>query len=887
MSDSRRDEDTLTIPDEWRELIHPRRGGVSPLPAAEADPSALTRVRERVEAVRSGIERSLADERRDNRTELQAARAYLRGEPDPLGAAVVSEVEVRLGRDRQKERARLPWIDAWVAEHGLAFAACACAEGAAVSGEGVTVVDGVRCRVRGRRQDTHAYFLTIGAARRMRSLLAVASDAEYAEAVERLSAHREFRLSKIMASYLVPTRHDWAKECLSLDPLDVVESRILWCVATTARQVARLGDLTEFAYYPDDIGHLLPGILATAVEGVGPDIAPTLVRCLDRAGDAGYRKAYLDALAVLPGDEAFRALAGRLEAADVQPAVAAMTRRFPRRALRILAPVAAEPSEAGRVALSLLEDLLRTRPDLPAGGLPDTVRSAVETLREGMVPEAAPGDLPKALRSGRAPEPPPWAAPAMLPQLLLRGRDRAVPADAAARLVAGLAKTGPRRAPSAAVREALDACDPVSLAEYGWALFDRWRTSGAARDNGWPLAQLRWTGDDSTARRIGTMVRAAAWADGVRLPQNALAVLAAMQTDVAMMQLASVAENAKPKAVKRRARKLLDQVARERGLTPDQLADRLVPDFGLDPGGTLTLDYGPRRFTVGFDEQLRPQVFDEKGKPRKTLPKPGAKDDPVLAPAAHKRFTGLKKDVRTLAAAQIRRLERAMVERRRWDVRDFRELLVDHPLMWHVVRRLVWLHEDGDAGGGKATAFRVAEDRTFADADDDVLTLPDSGRVGVAHPVLLGDDLDAWAAVFADYEIVQPFPQLGRGVYALTPQERDAARLDRFAGREAGAGAVLGLERRGWVRLGSSDGGAQPWLTWTIPDLRRTITIEISPGVIAWNPGVTGTQTLESVTIAVASGGGGAGEEASFGDLDPVSASELLLTLTTLVDSAP
>ena len=94
--------------------------------------------------------------------------------------------------------------------------------------------------------------------------------------------------------------------------------------------------------------------------------------------------------------------------------------------------------------------------------------------------------------------------------------------------------------------------------------------------------------------------------------------------------------------------------------TADQLADRLVPDFGLDDDGSLILNFGDRRFRVGFDEQLKPTIADEDGARRKVLPKPGSKDDPTLAPAAYALFTGLKKDVKSVAADQIRRFEQAI-----------------------------------------------------------------------------------------------------------------------------------------------------------------------------------------------------------------------------------
>ncbi|KPC74321.1 hypothetical protein ADL26_11425, partial [Thermoactinomyces vulgaris] len=140
-----------------------------------------------------------------------------------------------------------------------------------------------------------------------------------------------------------------------------------------------------------------------------------------------------------------------------------------------------------------------------------------------------------------------------------------------------------------------------------------------------------------------------------------LAVLGAIGTETALRAIQGIADRVKFKGLKEEARRQIDAIAAELGLTRDQLADRLVPDFGLGEAGALVLDYGPRAFTVGFDEQLKPYVTDEDGKPRKTLPKPGAKDDPELAGPAYRRFTELKKELRAVAVDQVRRLEAAMI----------------------------------------------------------------------------------------------------------------------------------------------------------------------------------------------------------------------------------
>ncbi|MFI6516872.1 DUF4132 domain-containing protein [Spirillospora sp. NPDC050679] len=479
---------------------------------------------------------------------------------------------------------------------------------------------------------------------------------------------------------------------------------------------------------------------------------------------------------------------------------------------------------------------------------------------------AAVGDL---LAAGDAmpvavPSVPGWAAAALLPPVRLRGSGRELPAAAIGHLVTLLAMTGPggARPETRAVREA---CDPGSLAAFGWALFERWREAGAPAEHGWALAQLGATGDDGTVRSLAPVVRAWPGEGGHAKAVAGLDVLAEIGTDVALTHLHGIAQKARYSALQARAAEKVGQIAAERGLTAGQLADRLVPRLGLDVSGGMVLDYGPRRFHVGFDEQLRPFVTDQDGKPRKTLPKPGAKDDQVLAAASYERFAALKKDVRTVAAAQIERLETAMVEGRRWTATEFRAHLVGHPLLRHIARRLVWL-ADG-------VAFRVAEDGTFADVGDDAFDLPEDARVGVAHPIDLGEGVEAWGEVFADYEILQPFPQLGRPVHTLTDAERKSRDLDRFTDVTVPAGRVLGLERRGWRRGAPMDAGVQETVSRVLPGGHEVVVV-LDPGIPVGHIDGAGDQRISHVVLD---------RGRRFGDLGPVAASEMLADLAETV----
>lgn len=513
-------------------------------------------------------------------------------------------------------------------------------------------------------------------------------------------------------------------------------------------------------------------------------------------------------------------------------------------------------------------------------------RDAIRTAAAALGPAAAEGiDAtlaldPLELLPARIPALPAWLDPAHLPQVLLRGRRSALPTSAVGHLCTMLAMSRPGDT-YAGVRIVREAVDPLSAAEMAWGIFERWQSAGYPSKDAWALDALALLGDDETVRRLAPLIRAWPGEAAHKRAVTGLDVLSSIGSDVALMHLHGIAEKARFAGLKSAARGKMEEVAEVLGLTAEQLADRLVPDFGLDADGSMVLDYGERRFRVGFDEQLKPVVADEDGSRRKLLPKPGAKDDPSLAPVAYARFAGLKKDVKTVAADQIRRFERAMVTGRRWTAAEQRTLFVDHPLLRHLVRRLVWATFDAD---DRATgSFRVAEDLTLADANDDELGVAVGTVVGIAHPLHLGETLGAWSDVFADYEILQPFPQLGREVLALTPEDRSSRLLQRFAGATVYTGKILGLTHRGWQRGSPQDAGVSN-VTYKLVRGGRAVVVDLDPGIIAGDAMEWPEQTITGVWLNDGPADWGTSQgNLPFGVLDEITASEMLRDLEGLV----
>ncbi|MDG6107938.1 DUF4132 domain-containing protein [Dactylosporangium aurantiacum] len=557
--------------------------------------------------------------------------------------------------------------------------------------------------------------------------------------------------------------------------------------------------------------------------------------------------------------------------------------RHPADAALALVPAALGPAGPARRAA---EESLRTiaqrhRDEVLAAAAehgPDAA-AAVRTLVGGSALQTLPAKIPDL---------PAWADPSLLPRILLKDRTAALGDEPARHLCTMLAISRPGEV-YAGVPIALAALDRRSLAEFGWAVFIQWQAVGAPPKEPWPLQALEWLGDDDTVRRLSPVIRAWPGEGGHAKAVTGLDVLAGIGSDLALTHLSGIAQKAKFKGLKERATEKVAEVAARLGLTAEQLADRLVPDLGLDSTGSLRLDYGPRQFVIRFDEQLKPYVIDGTGARRKDLPKPGARDDQELAPAAYQRYTALKKDVRTIAADQIHRLETAMVTQRRWTASSFHDHLVTHPLLGQIVRRLVWTATVRDSASGAAAdvapvAFRVAEDGTYADADDDTYELPPDAMVGVAHPRRLGASLATWSAVFADYEILQPFTQLGRPVHELTADEQAAPELARFAGRKVPTTTLLGLERRGWQRGTPQDAGVQGWI-WRATPTGHAVVLDLNPGIPIGAHQYAPDQEVTTVWLNDRPWGDWRPRQLSrtFAALDDITASELLRDLTEVL----
>ena len=496
-------------------------------------------------------------------------------------------------------------------------------------------------------------------------------------------------------------------------------------------------------------------VLETWNSGVptwGPSASERLSWALAKFGDAALPGAVklVDLLERERGDVSFLLRVGSARLAygmsklARSPAWAPLAWRWMKRwselAVIGLVPAAFSP-KTREIAESVLSKLAAMGTDVLAIGARygDEAKAALEALLEWDALHDAPTRAPKLPAS--------WKPETLTRPVRTDGK--LFPLEAVGVIGAMLAFS-PIEPPYAGLALVKSLCTPRSLAELSWDLARSWERAGRKKRERWMLMSLVHFADDEVVRRLTPGVR----------DDDAVDVLERIDSDAALTELATIAGRSTDAKLGARIELILDRAASLRGLDKDELEEELAPVKAVEADGTVSLDFGPRKLRVGFDEHLQPFVLNESGERVRALPPPRAGDDPLRAEKAKALWRDLKEDVAVLAARRIAGLRRAMITGRKWTASRFQRVWIDNALMKHVARGVVWTNG--------TTPFRVAEDGSLSDARDETFTLHHDATVRVLHPLRARrEDVERFRAIFADYRIVQPFLQLDR-----TPIER-------------------------------------------------------------------------------------------------------------------
>ncbi|MFT3697779.1 MAG: DUF4132 domain-containing protein [Kofleriaceae bacterium] len=229
-----------------------------------------------------------------------------------------------------------------------------------------------------------------------------------------------------------------------------------------------------------------------------------------------------------------------------------------------------------------------------------------------------------------------------------------------------------------------------------------------------------------------------------------------------------------------------DAIAEAQGVTPFELSDTMIPDFGL-----------PR---VKLDAKLFATLVDRK---IVVTDKAGAiVKSPKLAAKPKEQLAQLRDDVKAATRQLAQNLEYYLIVRRRWVGSAWRTFFEGNPLAFAFATGLVWGVYDGVT---LKTTFRLTEDRKTVDANGAAVSVAKDADIGLVHPLeLAADQRAAWLA-----SGLQPaFSQLDRPTFAVADDEKTRTKCFRFEDQELAGATFKGrAERLGWRRGSVIDSG--------------------------------------------------------------------------------
>lgn len=364
-----------------------------------------------------------------------------------------------------------------------------------------------------------------------------------------------------------------------------------------------------------------------------------------------------------------------------------------------------------------------------------------------------------------------------------------------------------------------DALDQKDLEELAIEIFGRWLDNGAQAKHKQALYFCAIHGGIRMTRELMHCIKE--WAEAMRgaIAAEAVKAMALSGSSEALMNVDNMSRKFKNKQVRSAAAEAMASAAVTLGITTEELADRIVPDLGFDSRLCRVFDYGKRQFSVYLKPSLELEIFSG-DKQVKSLPKPGASDDKDTAEAAFAEFKEMKKQLKNVVTAQRSRLEYVLMCDRKWTSEKWKKLFVENAVMHCFAVGLIWgVYENGVL----KDTFRYMDDGSFTTADGDEFDLQAGAEIGLVHPLeLTQEQIDAWKEQLSDYELTQPFNQLGRKVFKPDEKELGYNFTVRFENIEVNSLALVSkMSKLGWYKGYAEDAGV--FYFFYREDLKRRI----------------------------------------------------------------
>ena len=286
------------------------------------------------------------------------------------------------------------------------------------------------------------------------------------------------------------------------------------------------------------------------------------------------------------------------------------------------------------------------------------------------------------------------------------------------------------------------------------------------------------------------------------LAAHAVYAIALNASKFALVLVDTMSVKIKNNQVKNAAKDALKKTAKALEISEDELIDKIIPDLDFDKKGMRELHYGGeanRVFKLQIKNDFTIEVTDSNDKVLKSLPAPNSKDDKETADASKKELTLIKKNIKMITSNQITRLNKVLLNGRKWSYKTFTELFVENPIMNIFALKLIW--GVYDEKNNLIESFRYMEDGSFNTFDEEEYIFEDSLKnkknITLVHPIELDEDkLSKWRNQLSEYEILQPINQLDLLFEEVKEEHIKNNKIISFEDKEITAGEIMSMANK-------------------------------------------------------------------------------------------
>lgn len=351
-------------------------------------------------------------------------------------------------------------------------------------------------------------------------------------------------------------------------------------------------------------------------------------------------------------------------------------------------------------------------------------------------------------------------------------------------------------------RQLIQQLDRQRTEDFALQLLSAFVNSNANSKLKYYLTLCGLLGGDLVLNKLDALFRKSITDKRLKMAEYVLGALAMIGTDKALRIIEVISRKYASKKPKLSAAALvaLDVAAAELGLTKDQLADRIIPDFGFE-GMYKSFEVEGENYRAFIGKDFKLQYFNEDNKMRKSLPRNTDKQTRAA-------FRTIEKELRVIAKSQAGRLEKYLCEERTWSVEEWKSFFYGNPILFVYSLQLLWAVFDEE--DQLITVFYCDEDTDVYDLADNELELNAGKTIRLLHPLHIDPEtLKKWQDKCFDLSLLTIIPQLDRPVFYQQAAERSQGYTNEFLQQKVPKGAdhvVSYLPTKGWEKE-TGDGG--------------------------------------------------------------------------------